>query len=179
MSKPLPSVTQVLGLYQDFSGIRPDVLARAAERGTAVHRICSALVQGLWVPSIPEECRGYIESFRLWMPYIEETVLVEKELVDKKLGYRGRPDWIGRIRGDKTLTVLDWKTPLAKGRLWQAQLAAYGHLAEVNLGPIGRIASLRLKPDGKKPILDDYRRDPHDMAAFVSALNAYRYFKEA
>ena len=174
-----PSVTQVLGLYRNFSGIRSEVLANAAERGTAAHRICAALVQGLWVPSIPDDCRGYIESFRLWTPYIEETVLVEKELVDDKLGYQGRPDWIGRIRGDKTLTVLDWKTSLAKGRLWQAQLAAYGHLAEVGLDrPIGRLASLRLKSDGKKPILDDYRRDPHDMAAFASALNAYRYFKE-
>lgn len=174
-----PSVTQVLGLYQDFTAISGDVLAHAAERGTLVHRICAAMVQGLWVPEIPDECQGYIDSFRKWMPYIEETVLVEPALVHKALGYRGRPDWVGRIKGDKALTIVDWKTPLAKGRLWRAQLSAYWHLAGCNIDRVvSRIASLRLKPDGSRPILDDYILDPNDIAAFVSALNAYRYFKE-
>ncbi len=178
MSK-FPSVTQVLSLYQDWSNIPFTVLDNAAERGTRVHQICAALVQDLWVPEIPDECRGYIESFKLWMPYIQETLLVEAELIDEDLGFCGHPDWVGKIKGDADYTVLDWKTPLAKGRLWGAQLAAYRHLALKYGGrSTMRIASLRLKKDGSAPILDEYKIDPRDMKAFQSALNAYRYFKE-
>ena len=155
------------------------VLAHAAQRGSRVHAICAAMAQGLWVPSVPEECAGYVESFRKWLPVVEEVVAVEVELVDENLGFLGHPDLIVRMRGDRGLSLTDLKTPAGVSPLWKCQLAAYKHLAEVNGYPISRVFSLRLSPTGAAPKLDEYRDSPRDLAAFLSALNAYRYFKAA
>jgi len=174
----LPTVTQVLSLFTDFSGIRPEVLAHAAERGTRVHRACAAIVQGLWIPSLDDEAAGYVRSFETWFPVVEEVVLSEEELVDPDLGFRGHPDLICRIKGDQRLTLIDFKTPVTKQPLWRAQLSAYRHLAHRESYDVERIASLRLKADGKRPILDEYTHAGGDLQAFLGALTAYRFFKE-
>ncbi|MBW1713854.1 MAG: hypothetical protein JRJ59_11970 [Deltaproteobacteria bacterium] len=176
----LPSVTQVLSPFADFSGVRPEVLDNAARRGRQVHAICSAIVQGLWVPEIPEDCAGYVESFRRWLPVVEKVIFCEKRLADEALGFKGKPDLGVVIKGDKMISIPDLKTPAVKSPLWKAQLAAYKHLVEHNgYGPVGRVFSLRLKKDGGRPILDEYFGSPQDFAAFLSALNAYRCFKAA
>ena len=152
-------------------------MRRAAARGTMVHRICAAIILGLWVMHIPDECLGYVDSFRLWLPAVADVVLVEAELIDDELGFLGHPDLIVRMKGDSGLSVCDLKTPVVLNRLWKAQLAAYRHLAEHNgYGPIERVFSLRLSPEGRMPKLDEYFSVNNDFAAFLSALNAYRYF---
>lgn len=178
----LPTVTQVLSPFADFSGIRPEVLAHAAERGTRVHQACAAIARGLWTVPPDDECRGYVQSFRGWFEQaVDEVVLVEAELVDEALGFKGHPDLICRIRGDERPSLIDLKTPATKNRLWRAQLAAYRHLARIHGYDVDRTASLRLKKDGGHPIFDEYdpRESSQDFAAFLSALNAYRCFKAA
>ncbi len=173
----LPSVTAVISPWADFSGIAPEVLENAARRGTDVHRICGCIAQGVWFPEIPQDCAGFIESFRGWFPVVEEVVLSEGELSDAALGYCGHPDLICRIRGDRALTLIDFKTPATKSPLWRAQLAAYKHLAVVNGYEVERVGSLRLKRDGKAPIFDEYTGgSAMDLAGFVAALNCHRYF---
>ena len=175
----LPTVTQVLKPWADFSMVRPEVLAMAAERGTDAHRICAAILRGLWVPSIPEDCRGFVLSFRSWLPFVQDIHLVEGELIDPALGFAGHPDMIVTLKGDSRPAVIDLKTPATKCRLWRAQLAAYKHLAIVNDWHVNRVASLRLKRDGSRPIFDEYTDSAQDMAAFTAALNAHRWFKQA
>jgi hypothetical protein len=172
----LPTVTRILALWADFSGVAPDVLENAARRGTAVHRVCGCLAQGLWFPEPQEDCAGYVESFLTWFPVVESVILSEGELVDKALGYRGHPDLICRIRGDKALALVDFKTPATKSPLWRAQLAAYKRLAEIGGYPVKRVGTLRLKKDGSRPIFDEYTDSATDLAGFVAALNAHRYF---
>lgn len=178
-----PSVTQVLSVYQDFSQIPEHVLNHAAERGTKVHAACAAHAQGLWVPPLEDEVRGYFESGRNWFDsVVEEVVLVEGELVDKGLGFCGHPDLICRIKGDTAFTVVDYKTPAVKNLIWRAQLAAYKHLVEATRPGqwiVQRVLSLRLSKEGKPPKVDEYLNSPKDFAAFLSALNAYRNFKAA
>lgn len=174
----LPSVTQVLRPFVDLSKIPPDVLAAAAERGTRVHGLCAAVAQRLWIPSVPDECRGYVDSFRSWFPVVVEVVAAEVELVDEVLGFKGHPDLIVRIEGDEGLTVVDLKTPVSTHTTWKAQLAAYHHLAEHNGHTlIIRNISLRLSWEGRPPQVDEYLHQERDFAAFLSALNAWRYFK--
>ena len=172
----LPSVTRILSPWADFSGIPEEVLANAARRGTDVHRICGCIAQGLWFPAIPEDCTLFVESFRRWFPVVEIVVLSEGELADTRLGYCGHPDLICRIRGDKALTLIDFKTPASKSPLWRAQLAAYKHLAREAGHDVQRVGSLRLKRDGGHPIFDEYTDNATDLAGFVAALNAHRYF---
>lgn len=173
----LPHVTQVLGVFSDFSAVPASRLAAAAERGSRVHAVCASILTGLWVPAIDPEWAGYIESFKKWLPYVVDVVAVECRLVDDSIGYEGTPDVICRILGDEALTVVDLKTPVTKNKLWAAQCAAYRRLSEANgYAPIKRVGTLRLKPNGGQPVFDEYQHSERDFAAFLSALNAYRWF---
>jgi hypothetical protein len=174
-----PSVTQVLSVYQDFSMVPEHVLTMASERGTRVHAICASIAQGLFVSQriITPDVEGYIESFKKWFKYVEEVVFVEGELVDSELGFLGHPDLIIRMQGDQFLTLTDLKTPAIIGKTWRAQCAAYKHLA-MHKFKIKRTGTLRLKQNGGFPIFDEYSDTIFaDLAAFMSALNAWRYFK--
>lgn len=178
----LPSVTEVLSVYQDFSAVSSERLQVAANRGTEVHRICAAIAKGLWWASeIPEGQRGYIQSFERWFDVaVDQVIFVEERLDCTCYGYYGHPDLIAVLRGDLGATVIDLKTPITEGAVWRGQVAAYRHLAECSgLGlPIERQVSLMLSPKGKSAKFKEYTANKEDLAAFLAALTAYRYFKK-
>lgn len=175
-----PSVTTVLGPYADFSGIPAATLAQAADRGSRVHAYCAAIAQGLWLPDeIDQDCQGFVASFQKWFGMVVEVLQVERRLADPSLGFDGQPDLIVRIQGDELPALVDIKTPATKNRLWAAQLSAYKHLAKRNGFEVGRIFSLRLRQDGGWPKADEYHDDQRHFAAFLSALNAFRWFRAA
>ena len=181
-SNNLISVTQALSVYSDFSKISPHVLEHATARGTEVHRICAAIAKGLWVPRIPAECAGYVESFRGWFKAIvEEVIFVEREFVCTCYQYVGHPDLGVVIRGDNGITIPDIKTPVTAQKTWAGQNSAYWHLVEEHGGydfPIIRSGSLMLNPEGKTARLKEYTENSAaDFNAFLAALTAYRYFK--
>ncbi|KKL98766.1 hypothetical protein LCGC14_1821120 [marine sediment metagenome] len=60
------SVTQALSPFSDFSGIDPEVLQHAAERGSRVHRACAAYALGFPALGLHDEDEGYFESFKGW-----------------------------------------------------------------------------------------------------------------
>ena len=176
-----PSVTQILSVYQDFSMVPENVLHMACERGQRVHAICAAIAKGLFVPTnvVTPDIAGYVASFQKWFEYVEKVHLVEEELTHTGFGYMGHPDLVVTIKGDSEPSLWDLKTPAIVGPTWKAQLAAYDKLIheDTNLKP-NRCGSIRLKPNGKPPILDEYTGYKEDaFTAFLSALNAYRYFK--
>lgn len=178
-----PSVTQVLSVYQDFSMVPEHILMMAADRGSRVHAICASLAQKLFVShrQITPDIEGYIQSFNQWLEYVDEVVIVEKELMDPHLGFVGHPDLVVKMKGNQHLTLIDLKTPKIIGKTWRAQLAAYWHLTAFFLLEhklkIKHCGSLRLKQDGGLPIFDEYTDTRHaDFTAFLSALNAWRYF---
>lgn len=177
MSEKWPSVTTVLSVFSDFSKIDPRVLEAAAQRGTEVHRICSAIASGLHVPAIPEDIRGYVQSFQSWFDRVEDVLLVEQRLRDPVFMYHGKPDLVVRLRGDQAPRLIDLKTPLSRGRLWSAQIAAYERLFTVATGQeCPHSGTLRLRRDGRPPIFDECRHGPSDLQAFLCALGAYRHF---
>jgi hypothetical protein len=174
-----PSVTAILAPWTDYSTIPPNVLQAASERGTAVHKICALKIQGLW-HSVPPELAGYVKSFDDWARVVSDVILVEPEMEDAALGYCGHPDLLVRIKGDSGLSLVDLKTPAACMPTWRPQLAAYRGLARINGYEISRVFSLRLAKDGGRAKVDEYTGTVgQDMAGFLSALNAYRYFKGA
>ena len=177
----LPSVTQVLRPYSDFSGIPEDVLENAARRGSLVHRYCAGSAQGLWTPFIDSECAGYVESFRRWFGFVDEVHMAEVALVDERLGFRGTPDLVVTLRGDGHPSLWDLKTPRTPARGWVPQVAAYQHLATQSgmcPVPIRRAGCVRLNPDGGPPIIDEYDLETLLQAfrAFMGALSAWRFF---
>jgi len=174
-----PSSTQILGVFVDFDKIPAHILSYATERGQLVHRICSVEAEGLpYYGKIPSDSIGYILSFRQWLEVaVDEVVLVEKRLYDDDLGYCGQPDLVVRMKGDDFLSVPDLKTPKAVQRIWRGQLASYLSLVKKAGYDARRAFSVRLRDNGALPIIDEYTDDARDMAAFISALTAYKYFK--
>lgn len=154
------------------------ILTMASERGSRVHAICASLAQKLFVShrQITPDIEDYIQSFNQWFEYVDEVILVEQELVDPNLGFIGHPDLIVKMKGNQHLTLIDLKTPKIIGKTWRSQIAAYWHLVELEF-KIDRGGSLRLKDNGGFPIFDEYTYSRNaDFAAFLSALNAWRYF---
>lgn len=171
------SVTQILSPFSDFRMIRPDVLEAACLKGSQVHAIIASILKGLWVATIPPECVPYIDSFNLWLPVVEEVVMVEETLIDKAHGYKGTPDAILRIKGDEGFTLCDWKSPVIESKSWQLQISAYRALAMQNGYLIHRTGALQLSPKGKVAKFREYSGTiVHDHSLFLNALAVYRYF---
>ncbi len=176
----IPSVTEVLAVFSDFSRIRPDVLAHAAARGTIVHQACAAIASGLWSLGVPPECAGYVKSFERWFDrFVEKVHLVEVELVHPTFQYIGHLDLGVTLRGETALRVIDLKTPITEGPTWQAQIAAYEGLVIANTKyQPERSGSLRLKSDGGLPKFTQNEGGQRAMQAFLNALAAYKFFKQ-
>ena len=174
----LPSVTQALQPFMDFSKVPPDVLQSAADRGSEVHSICACIAKKLWVVEVPDNCAGYVRSFQGWFgSMVEEVILAEERLYDHARRFHGMPDLICRIKGDSGLSLVDYKTGASVMPTWEVQVAAYRHLAILNGHPVNRILSLRLSKDGKPPkITESTRSMDYLFNVFVSALNCYRHF---
>ena len=176
----LVSVTEAMGWLSDFSAIPAKTLARAADRGTMVHGYCAAYAEGLPLVGVDLPLTGYVSSFKNWFDFaVEEVLLVEGRLEDPTLGFFGHPDLIAKIRGDRFYSVVDIKTPTTLQRVWAGQMAAYRRLAEIRFpGQIDRAFSLRLDGKGGVAKVKEYTDDKRDLAAFLSAVNATRYFRK-
>lgn len=173
-----PSVTQSLGPYSGLDMVREDRLAAACARGSSAHTVSLGHAAGKFV-FVPPEVQGYYDSFRLWFDKMVDTVIeVEPLWESHKWGYCGSPDLVVILANEDEASIWDLKTSKSAGKTWCSQLSAYKNLAiENGCNRIGRVASLRLREDGSMPIADEYLYSDRDFAAFLSALNAWRYFR--
>ena len=179
MAHRLISVTEALGPFSGYHNVPAHRMDLAAERGKEVHRMCAYYAAEAMEFQEPEPSLvGYFRSFKDWWDFaVEMSLGSEMELRDEGLGFLGHPDLVVKIKGDKYYTVIDLKTPIALQKVWAAQLSAYKHLADKQWpGMIKRIASLRLDKRGGLVKFKDYTDDRRDFTAFLSALNAYRFF---
>ncbi|MBU1067457.1 hypothetical protein KKE60_06695 [Patescibacteria group bacterium] len=175
----LPSVTQVLSPFADFSCVSPDVLKVAAERGTKVHQACGAFAQGLWVTELDEACFGYFSSFKRWfISVVKKVIAVEFEAVFTSMGYVGHPDLLCVFRGDDIPTLVDIKTPITISPTWALQLAAYKYACLYSGYIVGKIGTLRLSKTGGNAKFDEFTDCHRAFRAFCGALSAYKYMKE-
>jgi hypothetical protein len=171
------SVTQALFPFSDFSRVPPALLDAACERGSVLHRAFALHAAGLWLPEIAEAYRGYFDSFCNWYDLaVEETLAVEEEMVCEKYGFIGHPDWIGVIKGDKSPSLIDWKTGQAKMKSHRLQVAAYHHLAKEKYG-VKRVLLMHPKADGgRASVVGHTGTLAMDFALFLNCLSAYKYF---
>ncbi|MBN1663418.1 MAG: hypothetical protein JW943_07450 [Deltaproteobacteria bacterium] len=173
-----PSVTQVIGRYADFSMIPEEVLSMASERGTIVHAVCASYALGLpYMRRIPENCLGYIDSFKNWFDrHVSDVLAVEKRFFDEQLGFHGQPDFILVMKSEGPVLV-DLKTPAVLQKLWRLQLAAYKHLS-TKIGKYGirKAGSLRLFPNGNTARMDWYdKMEAYDFNVFLCMLQVEKF----
>jgi len=180
--KMLPSVTQILGLFQSWDHISPGILAEAAARGTAVHSYCATYAQSFYV--IATQYEGYFRSFKNWFnQYVDSVILIETRLDHPVYQYTGKIDLVCRMKHNNGAVLVDYKTSTVANKIWMAQLAAYRALiSNVIVRKFyetpSLVGSLLLDKDGGAARFVSYNNDDLDDAfnAFLNALFAFKYF---
>ena len=163
-----PSVTSILAPYSGINELKtkfPDIIARAAERGTAVHKYCEQAASFLFPEALPEKWQGYGESLLKWFAQVDEVLCTETRLFDYKLKFCGQFDIICRIKGDRHFSLWDFKTSEVKDRVWPLQIAAYRHLARREGIETKRGGMIRLRRSGRPPLIDEYIAFPKKTSA--------------
>lgn len=164
-------VTDVLYPLSGLSKIDPEVVQRAADRGTLVHKICDAIINDFpYENQITDETQGYIESFLQYLPrdFIEKP---DRFYCDKHM-ITGECDAIYKDEDGK-LVLVDFKTPAAESKTWMLQASAYSYLAKLNGFDIQKIEFVRLMKNGKSPKIHVYEEN---FDLYLKCLEVYRYF---
>lgn len=172
----VPSVTQILGILQDFGAVNADILARAAEFGSHVHQAIDLDNKGaLDETSLDPALAPYLAGWRAFLRETRAELLgSEVRVYHPGLKYAGTLDALVRIRNKGA--VVDVKTGVLP-RTVGPQLAAYAtaySASEANEHAIRRRLCVLLTGEG-------YRvhecKDHADWSIFQSCLNVLR-FKE-
>ena len=167
-------VSDVLGPFLDKTWLTDG----GRDRGSSVHLANANYARGAWMPKLIDDYQRYFESFQRWFDkYVKKVHLVETILEDPDYGFCGTLDIIVTMT-DGVMTLPDYKTGKAKMRITLGQVAANKHLARKNGFPVERTGALYLKEDGAQAVFDPYPESERDLVAFLSALNAYRYFRK-
>lgn len=168
--------TRVSKILQPFSGldhINPEIVQNAANRGTAVHKVCEGIVSGLGEYGVYDEINGYVESFKKWWSQGHEVICVEKRFFDDELMITGQCDLITSTCSG--LTIIDFKTSYKPSKTWPIQGAAYAYLAKKNGYDIKNVMFLHLKKNGYYPKEHSYKIDDD---LFLSTYKVFKHFYE-
>jgi hypothetical protein len=189
--KPLAGVTSILGEYfvlkskgfaiQVVTGqhIALDVLNKAADYGSAVHKILEMALQhgpeNLSYPAALNHAVGQITAFI--QDYRPKIVMAEQPLYSEKKHFAGTMDILftsHKIRGGKRLCLADAKTGGA-GALTGPQTAAYEMLIREHTGEQGMIDrfKLHLPKTGLYNMVP--LRNPNDARFFEAKLYVRNY----
>lgn len=181
---PIPSVTNRLKRMfpTRFSGIPKDVLAHAAERGTAIHVGIELLAKDdLDWDTVDKEIRPYIEA---WQAFLKERqyriVWSEVRVASKKHWFAGTLDHLA-IDGHQRI-IIDVKTGEIEEEgavSVRLQTAAYG-IAWDEMNPKtkhDRRMCVRLTSDGKFHVIE--HNDREDYQAFLRGLSHVNWVDRA
>ena len=172
-------VTQALSPFSNLHKIDPKVLENAADRGRRVHLYCEMHAKNLFVSDYDEDCKVYVEAFKLWYDHnVEKLVYSEKRINSARHMLSGAFDMMVILKGDTGPSLIDIKTPAASSLSWPLQLGAYRMLIREEMDvSIDRRIVLKLPKLGK-PIAKVYEFTEHekDENLYLKALDLYRYF---
>jgi hypothetical protein len=178
-SKRMPSVSEILkaaGLSASFEAVAPDVLARAANFGTAVHKATELLDLGRLdfstvAPAIIPYIEGWEKFKQAYSITKTECATIEARLFNRVYRYCGTADRI-YYKGDSA-AVIDIKTTAQTYPSMKLQTAAYAGCLS-SLKSIERYAVL-LNSDGGFSV--EYHRDESDLFMFQAAASLWWWRK--
>jgi hypothetical protein len=163
----LPRVSDIIRPLVDFSMVREDALAYAADRGTAVHTACE-----LWdVGDLDEDALdpvlcGYLAAWKAFTcDFRPRWVDIEAARFSAAIGVRGTPDRVGFMQ--ETSCIVDIKSVSVLSPVTGVQLSGYELLA----GPAELRIAVQLRPDGT------YRHKSYsdERATFLSLLTLHNW----
>lgn len=163
-------VTNILYPFSGLSKIDPVVVAKAAERGTKVHKICEAIMLGLGEIGVDEQTKPYVESFKQWWNQGHDVLLMEKRFWCNELMITGQVDMI--LHTPEGLHIVDIKTSSKPSKTWPLQGSAYAYLARKAGYDIKKVFFLHLNKFGKEPKVYEYGIDE---SFFFAVYRIYKY----
>lgn len=175
----IPRVTEVLSTFSNFRHVPAKVLDKAAERGTAVHALCSGVAKGAWIPSemVDENLRGYYESFLLWKDaQVKDFRIVEKRY-SSELGYTGQIDAVIEAKDGK-LYLIDYKTSERHQPTYPIQMAAYDQLLREEWARVDGAMLVYLSKAGEFPDIHVMHEFATERDVWFSALTCWKYFNQ-
>lgn len=146
----IPSVTTLMKPLSDdfYRTVDPEVLHRAAQRGTAIHNAIENYME-FGIRDIPPQYSGYLEAFLQWWESRKpEPLAMEGRVYHKILRYAGTADLICIING--RLTLVDYKSSAqVNEKLCAVQLEGYDRAFESHGIKIDDRLILHLSRDGE------------------------------
>ncbi|QGH73373.1 MAG: exonuclease [Podoviridae sp. cty5g4] len=120
----IPSVSEILRPLEDYSAVNPDLLARACEYGTNVHKVIELWLKGsLDEDALDDGLKKPLAGFKKWFcPYLlfGSRFIAEERRYHPKLKYAGTVDL---FIADKA--IIDFKTRKFNPIVDPVRLAAY------------------------------------------------------
>ena len=173
----LPSVTTLMKPLTDdlYRAIEPEVLDRAAQRGTAIHNAIENYIE-FGVRDIPPLYAGYFEAFIQWWERRKpEPLALEKRVYHKILRYAGTADLICMIDG--RLTLVDYKSSAQiNKKLCAVQLEGYDRAFESHRVEIEQRFILHLSSEGYQEAA--FQRSAKCWSVLSSLLTVRNYMNE-
>lgn len=164
-------VTEVLYPFSGLNNVDADVLRRAADRGTKVHKICEGIAAGLGEYGVDDEAWGYVESFKQWWGEGRKVTSMEERFWDDDLCFTGQVDFI--LDEPEGLVIADLKTSSAPSKTWVVQGCAYAYLAKNAGYNVAGIQFIHLNKHGKAPKVHRY---DFDDGLFFACLRVFLHF---
>ena len=163
-------------LSSDFySTVDPEVLNKAAKRGTAIHNAVENYAK-FGIEDIPPVYAGYFEGFRDWWNSRKPEVLAtETKVYHKILRYAGTVDLLCIING--RLTLVDYKTSAqVNSKLCAVQLEAYDRAWESHDIKVDDRLILHLSKKGYQEV--KFSRSGKCWSVFSSLMTIKNYMNE-
>lgn len=175
--KSVSSVTNVCAPLYDFSGINPEVVEFAKERGGAVHTATEYFDLGvLDEASLDPAIVGYVEAWKKFCLDVKpEWKLLETPLGSRRHMFAGMLDRYGLIYGEPTL--VDIKCTSEISAAVGVQLAGYKLLLEEAGYAVLRRVAIQLRADGTYR-RRDFTKDI-DIRCFLSLLTVRNWRQTA
>lgn len=173
----LPRVSTILRVLDDaYEGVPSAVLAVAAERGTALHRLCLSYMASMGglceEPTVKPAYRCAYAAFLAWVKAHDVTPLaIEQPSISTKHQYRGTPDAL--VLCGTVPTLIDLKFTAAIMRINTIQIQAYRRLdlyAEAK-----KAVLVHISPVTGETQAHTVPNNPRDWSAFLNALSVWRW----
>jgi hypothetical protein len=173
-------VSNILGQWDKFSGIIPEILENKRRIGTNVHEAID-----MYNHCLPFECaddeQPYVDSYIRW--HEEEKIVVEygeERFYDRRLMITGKIDGVVKFRDRSQVVVCDWKTSYSADPLnWPMQGAFYRHLVSLEREPNLSTTFMFIKLDkhGELPKIYQYEYTEQLWHTCECAVTTYYYQK--
>lgn len=173
----IPSVTTLMKPLSDdfYRTVDPEVLNRAAKRGTAIHNAVENFTE-FGIRDIAPQYAGYFESFlRWWELRKPEPLAMEHKVYHKILRYAGTADLLCIIDG--RLTLVDYKSSAqVNTKLCAVQLEGYDRAFESHGVKVDDRMILHLSKSAYQEVL--FQRSSKCWSVLSSLMTIRNYMNE-